>query len=201
MGRKPSRDSVRLTSGLLVVAAADLADEWGDLNQVTLAQLASQFEIRVPSLYNHIVSLDGLRREVALLSLRELMAHIRQVAVGKAGGEALRAIAHAYRDFAKRFPGRYSATLRAPDSKDKEMLHAAQELNDLLMLALTQYRLNTNDALHVIRALRSLAHGFVSLEAIGGFGLALDRDESFRRLVQTFTDGLISASRPLTKGV
>ena len=31
---------------------------------------------------------------------------------------------------------------------------------------------------------------FVSLEAIGGFGLALDRDESFCWLLQTFISGL-----------
>jgi hypothetical protein len=33
-------------------------------------------------------------------------------------------------------------------------------------------------------------HGFASLEAAGGFGMPLDRDESFRRLIATFVAGL-----------
>jgi len=44
------------------------------------------------------------------------------------------------------------------------------------------------------RGPRSLLHGFVSLETGGGFGLPLDLDESFRRLLQVFMAGL----RPLT---
>ncbi|MGB8345073.1 MAG: TetR-like C-terminal domain-containing protein [Ktedonobacteraceae bacterium] len=35
-----------------------------------------------------------------------------------------------------------------------------------------------------MRILRSMLHGFVSLEMIGGFGLPLEIDETFRRLVK-----------------
>lgn len=38
-------------------------------------------------------------------------------------------------------------------------------------------------SLHAIRALRAMLHGFVALEAAGGFALALDLDESYRRMV------------------
>lgn len=34
------------------------------------------------------------------------------------------------------------------------------------------------------------AHGFTTLELTGGFGLALDRDESFLRLLRTYVAGL-----------
>ena len=46
------------------------------------------------------------------------------------------------------------------------------------------------DALHAVRGLRSLVHGFATLEVAGGFGLPLDCDESYRRLVQNFVRGL-----------
>ena len=36
----------------------------------------------------------------------------------------------------------------------------------------------------------SLVHGFATLEIAGGFGLPLDCDESFRRLVDMFIRGL-----------
>jgi len=39
------------------------------------------------------------------------------------------------------------------------------------------------DTLHAIRGLRAMLHGFVALEAAGGFGMPLDLDVSYRRLV------------------
>jgi hypothetical protein len=47
-----------------------------------------------------------------------------------------------------------------------------------------------DDAVHAVRGLRALVHGFVTLETAGGFGFPLDRDESFRRLLATFAAGL-----------
>jgi len=41
----------------------------------------------------------------------------------------------------------------------------------------------------VIRAMRSMLHGFITLEASGAFGLLADIDRSFQRLI----DGFITA--------
>lgn len=46
------------------------------------------------------------------------------------------------------------------------------------------------EAIHAARGLRSVAHGFATLEEGGGFGMDVDADESFRRLVRAFVDGL-----------
>ena len=48
------------------------------------------------------------------------------------------------------------------------------------------------EAIHAARGLRSVAHGFATLEEAGGFGIFLDPDESFRRLVRAYVDGLLS---------
>jgi AcrR family transcriptional regulator len=45
------------------------------------------------------------------------------------------------------------------------------------------YDLRDDDAIDAIRALRAGLHGFVTLEAGGGFGLPVDIDRSFDRLV------------------
>ena len=47
-----------------------------------------------------------------------------------------------------------------------------------------------NDAVHAVRVLRSALHGFVLLETGDGFGMPLDLDESFTRLVQTLHRGI-----------
>ena len=53
-------------------AAAALADEGGAGEELSLARLAERLGVRKPSLYNHVEGLSGLRRELALMALREL---------------------------------------------------------------------------------------------------------------------------------
>jgi WHG domain-containing protein len=50
--------------------------------------------------------------------------------------------------------------------------------------------LQGEDAIHALRAFRSMVHGFATLEIAGGFGLPEDCDESFRRLVAFLVAGL-----------
>ena len=45
-------------------------------------------------------------------------------------------------------------------------------------------------AIHAVRGLRSIVHGFATLELAGGFVMPLDCDESFCRLMQAFLAGL-----------
>jgi hypothetical protein len=47
-----------------------------------------------------------------------------------------------------------------------------------------------DDALHRVRVIRAALHGFVSLEAGGGFGLPLDLDASFELLIDVLVTGL-----------
>jgi AcrR family transcriptional regulator len=182
--------SQRLDRAAVVEVAAKLADETGDIERVTLAQVAEQLGIRIPSLYNHISGLAGLRREVTLLSLHELATHIQSAAIGRAGGDAIGAIGRAVRKFAQAHPGRYVATIRAVDPADQELHKISAALVGMLVQVLSVYELSEADALHTIRGLRSIIHGFVALEAAGGFGLPLDLDESFERLLRGFIAGL-----------
>jgi len=185
----------RLDRSAVARAAAALADAAGDVERVTLAQVAERLGIRVPSLYNHVAGLAGLRREVAMLGLRELTARIQSAAVGRASDDAIIAIAHAVRAFAQAHPGQYAATIRAAGPDDQELHTAAAALVSILLRVLAAYQLGHADALHAIRGLRSVVHGFAALEAAGGFGLPLDLDESFERLVRGFVAGLDEALR------
>jgi AcrR family transcriptional regulator len=169
----------------VVAAAAALADEVG-WEQLTLAGLAGRLGVRLPSLYKHIANLDGLRRDVAVLALGELAAALGSAAVGRGGGDALRALAGAYRGYAREHPGRYAATVRAPAPGDGEHDAAADGVLRVVLAVLAGYGLAGDDAVDATRALRAALHGFVVLEAGGGFGLPLDVDRSYARLV----DGL-----------
>jgi len=174
----------------VVRAAAALADQHG-LEEVTLAALAERLGVRVPTLYHYVDGLAGLKRELALLGLRDLAARLGHAVMGKAGDEAIIALAHDYRAFVKEHPGLYAATVRAAPPDDLEWRAASQEVVEIAMRALDAYHLEGEEAIHQVRILRSLVHGFASLELAGGFGLPLAVDETFRRLVQTMLLGVI----------
>jgi AcrR family transcriptional regulator len=179
----------RLDRAAVVQAAAELADADG-LEKLTLAALAARLGIRTPSLYNHVTGLEGLRRDLALLAVRELHERLARATIGKAGDAAIVAFADAYRAFAHEHPGRYAASLRAPAPDDAEFQAVAAAVVETIVAVLALYDLHGDDAVHAVRGLRSILHGFVALEAAGGFELPLDRDESYRRLVHVFIDGL-----------
>jgi AcrR family transcriptional regulator len=183
-----------LSTASVVASAAEIADAEG-LDGLTLARLAASVGVRTPSLYNHVGSLDDVRRRVALVGLRELADTLRDAAVGRAGDDALMAVAAAYRDHARRHPGRYAATQRAPGAADDDLVAAAGAAVDVLLAILRGYGLEGDDAIHAARGVRSALHGFVALETSGGFGLPVDLDESFERMVAALARGLSDSDR------
>jgi hypothetical protein len=60
----------------------------------------------------------------------------------------------------------------------------------VVLAVLRGYGLEGDDAIHATRVIRSALHGFVLLEAEGGFGLELSVDESFARMVAALDKGL-----------
>jgi AcrR family transcriptional regulator len=179
-----------LSRAVVVDVGAQLADEAG-LERLTLAGVAARVGVRLPSLYKHVGGLDDLQRGVAVLALRELAEQLSAAAIGRAEAQALRAFAGAYRRYAQERPGRYAATLRAPAPDDDEHARAAAVLVNIIFAVLRGYGLEDDGLVHATRMLRSSLHGFVALEAAGGFGLPESVDESFARLV----DGLDAALR------
>ena len=182
----------RLDKATVVQAAADLANAEG-VEALSLGRLAERLGVRTPSLYNHIDGLPGLYHELTLLNVRMLGARLGDAAIGKSGPGALEAVAQAYRAYIKECPGLYMANLRAARTQtpvDTELKIAEDRVVEIALAALASFGLSGEDGLHAVRALRSVVHGFATLEVAGGFGLPLDCDESFRRLIAMLIAGL-----------
>ena len=181
-----------LNKSKVVMAAADLVNTEG-FDRLTLNRLAERLGVQTPSLYNHIDGLPGLQHELGLLNARMLGDLLEKAAVGKAGPEALRQVAQAYRAYIKDNPGIYMTSLRASGSQsqaDEELKAAEDRIVEIGLAVVASFGLNGEDSLHAVRGLRSMVHGFATLEIAGGFGLPLDCDESFRRLVDMLIRGL-----------
>ena len=182
-----------LNTDRVVAEAADLADGVG-LDQLTLAALAARLGVRQPSLYNHVASLDALRRLLSMRGKAELADVLGHAAIGRARDDALIAMAYAWRAWALDHPGRYQIGQRAPAPGDADHLAVADRFVAVMTAVMVGYGLDGDDAIDAVRAYRSALHGFVSLEASGGFGMPLSVDRSFGRLVHALVRAMSSWS-------
>ena len=180
-----------LDAAAVVDAAATLADADG-LEALTLARLAGRLRIRTPSLYAHVGGLGDLRERLAARGASQLHAALAEAAAGRAGGDALRAVADAYRAFAHAHPGLYAAIQRAREGEESPAATAAADVLGVIVAVMRGYGLEGEDAIHAVRMVRSALHGFVALEAEGGFGMPISLDNTWERLVALLDRGLVS---------
>lgn len=169
-----------LSRAKVVQRAAELADELG-YERLTLAVVAADFGVRVPSLYKHVGGLDQLRCEVALVGGAELSSAITDATVGLTGVDAMVAIAQAHRRAAQRHPGRTQAYLRYPlGSRDGDVSGA---MVAVLYSAMREAGVAENDLEAATVALRATLRGFVLMEATGTLGPAEEADAMFDQIL------------------
>ena len=183
-----------LTTLRVVEQAEDIADTVG-LTNLTLAAVAAHLGVKLPSLYKHVAGMDALQRRGAIRPKPDLGYGRGRAAVGKAGTAALEAMCIAYRTWATAHPGRYEATIQAPQPDDPEHTAASNAAISVAFDVLAGYRLDGDNAVDAVRTLRAALHGFITLERAGGFGLPADIDRSFDRLVAALATTLTSWAR------
>jgi AcrR family transcriptional regulator len=181
-----------LTKETVVQAAAEWLNTEGS-EALSLGRLADKLGIRTPSLYNHVEGLPGLRRELSILNARMLAERLNDAALGRSGPELVKVVMHTIRSYIKEYPGLYMSTVRASGTQtevDPELQQEEARSVKVGLAVMASFGLEGEDAIHAVRGLRSLVHGFATLEVSGGFGMSLDLDESFARLVELFITGL-----------
>lgn len=156
---------------------------------LTLSRVATTLGVKPPSLYNHVEDLEMIRRDVALRAVEALTDLLGSAAMGRAGGEALRAVAAAFRAYAREHPGLYELSAQARP-EDEEYTSASLAAIEPVLAVLRGFSLDDRDVIHAARGLRAALHGFVALERVGGFGLDVDIDDSFDWLVERLAEAL-----------
>lgn len=169
------RDSV-------VAEAAALCDEVG-FDRLTMAALARHLRIAIPSIYAHVEGLEHLRQQVAAISLEELSADIGAAIQGRSRLDAMAGLAKAYRRYASKFPGRYAASQTPPNLDDARHVASVLACAKSVYATLEGYGLAEPATTDAARMLRCSLHGFVILEASGGFAAKRALDSSFEAMV------------------
>jgi AcrR family transcriptional regulator len=186
--RAPARFT-RLSREGIIHAALTFLDREG-WDALTINALAAQLGTKGPSLYNHVDSLDDLRRSVRKRVIGDIIEMLGTVGQGRARDDAVLVMAGAYRSYAHHHPGRYSAFTRMPlGGDDPEYTEVARAAAEPVIAVLASYGLEGEDAFYAALEFWAALHGFVMLEMTGVMA-DIDVDMVFSDMVLRLAAGL-----------
>jgi len=187
-GRAASRPAKLSRDGIIDGALTFLDREGWD--SLTINALATQLGTKGPSLYNHVNSLEDLRRAVRIRVIDDIITMLNRVGEGRARDDAVLVMAGAYRSYAHHHPGRYSAFTRMPPGgDDPEYAAATRGAAAPVMSVLSSYGLDGDEAFYAALEFWSALHGFVLLEMTGVMD-DIDTDAVFSDMVLRLATGL-----------
>ena len=186
--RTASRPAKLSRDGIIDGALTFLDREGWDA--LTINALATQLGTKGPSLYNHVDSLEDLRRAVRIRVIDDIITMLNRVGEGRSRDDAVLVMAGAYRSYAHHHPGRYSAFTRMPlGGEDPEYSAATRGAAAPVIAVLSSYDLDGVEAFHAALEFWSAMHGFVLLEMTGVMD-DIDTDALFSDMVLRLAAGL-----------
>jgi AcrR family transcriptional regulator len=189
-GGKSGARPAKLSREIIVNAALTFLDREG-WDALTINALATQLGTKGPSLYNHVESLEDLRRTVRMRVIDDILTMLNRVGEGRVGDDAVLMMASAYRSYAHHHPGRYSAFTRMPlGGDDPEFTAATKGAAAPVMAVLSSYGLDDEQAFYAALEFWSAMHGFVLLEMTGAMDDIIDTDTLFSDMVLRLAAGL-----------
>src|ERR1700749_1689313 len=188
-GAKSAARPARLSREIIVNAALTFLDREG-WDALTINALATQLGTKGPSLYNHVDSLEHLRRTVRMRVIDDIITMLSRVAEGRVGDDAVLVMASAYRSYAHHHPGRYSAFTRMPlGGDDPEYTAATRGAAAPVIAVLSSYGLDVEQAFYAALEFWSAMHGFVLLEMTGVMD-EIDTDTVYSDMVLRLAAGM-----------
>ena len=192
---KSAARPAKLSRAGIVDGALTFLDREG-WDSLTINALATQLGTKGPSLYNHVDSLEDLRRAVRMRVIDDIITMLNRVGEGRARDDAVLVMAGAYRSYARHHPGRYSAFTRMPlGGDDPEYTAATRGAAAPVIAVLSSYGLDGEEAFHAALEFWSAMHGFVLLEMTGVMD-DIDTDVVFSDMVLRLAASLDMRTAP-----
>jgi AcrR family transcriptional regulator len=187
--KRSSARTTKLSRDAIVNAALTFLDREG-WEALTINALANQLGTKGPSLYNHVDSLEDLRRTVRMRVVGDIIGMLNTVGDGRTRDDAVVSMASAYRSYAHHHPGRYSAFTRMPlGGDDPEYTEATRAAAGPVISVLGSYGLDGESAFYAALEFWSAMHGFVLLEMTGVMN-GVDTDAVFTDMVVRLAAGM-----------
>lgn len=180
---------MRVTKMAVIQTAFDIADEKG-LNSVSLKAVAEKLNIRTPSLYNHIDSLDDLLRLSAHSGMRTMNERMMQVAVGKYGDAAIKSVGIEYLNFMIEHPGIYEIIQWATWHGTDETAEIFENYMSLLTTLIDSCQLKAGKTEEILNLITGVFHGYTTLQLRYAFTAPDKVREDFLNAIDTVLLGI-----------
>ena len=175
-----------LSNEHIIDTAARMVEESG-YDKFSLRELAARLEVKPASLYNHIEGLDEINVSVAIRAAEQLRAVLSEAVEGKDADEAFLDGARAYRKYALENPELYKAFIHMPSLRNENASMAGIESFAPMREVIKSYGASHDEAVHFIRALRSVMHGFIELTSNGFMQKGpVSKEDTYEVIIHTY---------------
>jgi AcrR family transcriptional regulator len=178
MGRPLKENS--LAPQDVIRAAIDCLDKEGEL-ALGVNRVARELGIKPPAIYKHLDGNTGLRRAVALEIWRNYLTDYQSQTIAISEPRALLRIgAQATRNFAQRYPARYTVMmqyqLRPTDPEEAKIIYDSLRL---FKKSLQLYELSDDALIDTMRMVNAAIYGFIVRENSELMTLSRSPDRSY----------------------
>ena len=173
----------------IIETSALIANKIG-LENLSLKIIADELNVKSPSLYNHISSLDDVKNKLMVYGWKQLENKMIDSAVGVTGYEALNNMSNVFYDYAINNTGVFMAMLwyNKYDSIEKD--NATKRLFNILFKIMKTLNISDDNINHIIRTLRGFLEGFCLLVNNNAFGNPISIKESIDLSLKIIINGI-----------
>lgn len=183
-----------IDKSVIINKAVELANEIG-FEKVTLKLLASNLNIKPPSLYNHINGLEDLQKEVMLYGWKQLEERVIEAAIGVTGYDALEAMGRTFYKYATENSGVFDAMLWYNKFQSDEMQDATKRIFSVIYKIFSTLNISQENCDHLIRTYRAFLEGYILLVNNNAFGHPLLIEDSFEISLKVLKAGTKTLER------
>ena len=180
-----------ISDELIIETSACIANRVG-LDNLSLKLIAEELNIKSPSLYNHIRSLDEIKSRLMVYGWKQMEESMIDSAVGVSGYEALKNMCYAFYDYATNNKGVFTAMLWYNKYENAQKENATTRLFNMLFKVMKSLDISDDNINHIIRTLRGFLEGFSLLVNNNAFGNPISIKESFDLSLEIIMNGIKS---------
>lgn len=183
----------KLDQGVITAAALAIVES-SEHSELTLSAIARELDVTQPALYYHVDGIDDILRWVGIEVRAQLVDVLSSATIGVSKGEAVRAVAQAWRTFSQDHPALYQSTNWHPVEGCIELEDAVGKVLGVLAGSLRAFALTDAQRANVALALRSSLHGFASFELGAGNPSPQSADDTFTQVIDLLLIGIETLS-------
>lgn len=178
-----------LSKDEIIEKAVELANEKG-LSYLSVTSLSEYLGIKKPSLYNHMNTIDDIRRSIMIYGWKMVSEKITSDISFEDPKESLMEYSRRFYKFTMDNPGVFEAMLWYNKYSDEVLLEVTEGLYSFFFTQTDNLGIDRDVANHLLRTYRAFLEGFIMLQIHNSFGNPISVEESFTISMNVLISGI-----------